>query len=58
LVALAKVCQKRQVKLILCGLNHQPLDIASRTGLLNLVGNNVGPNLASALESAFLAEKY
>jgi SulP family sulfate permease len=58
LVALAKICQKRQVKLILCGLNHQPLDIASRTGLLNLVGNNVGPNLASALESAFLAEKY
>jgi len=58
LVALAKVCQKRQVKLILCGLNHQPLDIAIRTGLLNLVGNNVGPNLASALESAFLAEKY
>jgi len=58
LVALAKVCQKRQVKLILCGLNHQPLDIASRTGLLKLVGNNVGPNLASALESAFLAEKY
>ena len=58
LVALAQVCQKKQVKLILCGLNHQPLDIAIRTGLLDLVGNNVGPNLASALESAFLSDKF
>jgi SulP family sulfate permease len=58
LVALAQVCQKKQVKLILCGLNHQPLDIASRTGLLDSVGNNVRPNLASALESAFLSDKF
>jgi SulP family sulfate permease len=57
LVALAQVCQKKQVRLIICGLNHQPMDIAKRTGLLNLVGNNVWPDWASALESAFLSEK-
>ena len=26
----------RQVRLALCGLNHQPLDIARRTGLIEL----------------------
>jgi len=57
LVALAHVCQKKHVKLMVCGLNHQPLDIAKRTGLLNLVGNNVWPDWACALESAFLSEK-
>jgi len=57
LVALAKVCQKKHVKLMLCGLNHQPLDIAKRTGLLDLVGNSVCADWTSALESAFLSEK-
>ena len=57
LVALAKVCQKKHVKLMLCGLNHQPLDIAKRTGLLDLVGNSVYADWTSALESAFLSEK-
>ena len=57
LVALAHVCQKKHVKLMVCGLNHQTLDIAKRTGLLNLVGNNVWPDWACALESAFLSEK-
>jgi len=57
LVALAQVCQKKHVRLMICGLNHQPLDIARRTGLLNLMGNNVWPDWACALESAFLSEK-
>ena len=57
LVALAQVCQKKHVRLILCGLNHQPMDIAKRTGLLNFVGNIVWPDWASALETAVLSEK-
>ena len=57
LVALAQFCQKKHVRLIICGLNHQPMDIAKRTGLLNLVGSKVWPDWSSALESAFLSEK-
>ena len=57
LLALAQVCQKKHVKLIICGLNHQPMDIAKRTGLLNLVDSKVWPDWSSALESAFLSEK-
>ena len=57
LVALAQVCQKKHVRLIICGLNHQPMDIAKRTGLLNLVHSKVWPDWSSALESAFLSEK-
>jgi len=34
LMNLARSCQKKQVLLILCGLAHQPLDIAKRCGLL------------------------
>jgi SulP family sulfate permease len=56
LVALAQVCQKRRVHLILCGLNHQPLDIAKRTGLQDLVGHNFKPDWASALETALSSE--
>ena len=57
LMALAQVCQKKHVRLMLCGLKHQPLDIAKRTGLLNLVGQHVWPDWNSALESVFLSEK-
>jgi SulP family sulfate permease len=57
LVALAQVCQKKHVRLIICGLNHQPMDIAKRTGLLNLVDSKVWLDWSSALESAFLSEK-
>jgi SulP family sulfate permease len=57
LVALAQVCQKKHVRLIICGLNHQPMDIAKRTGLLNLVDGKVWPDWSCALESAFLSEK-
>jgi SulP family sulfate permease len=37
LLALARTCLQRQVTLILCGLTHQPRDIAARSGLLDLV---------------------
>ena len=57
LLALAQICQKKHVKLMLCGLKHQPLDIAKRTGLLDLVGQHVWPDWNSALESVFLSEK-
>jgi SulP family sulfate permease len=57
LMALAQICQKKHVKLMLCGLKHQPLDIAKRTGLLDLVGQHDWPDWNSALESVFLSEK-
>ena len=57
LMALAQICQKKHMKLMLCGLKHQPLDIAKRTGLLDLVGQHVWPDWHSALESVFLSEK-
>ena len=57
LMALARFCQKKQVSLIICGLNHQPLDIARRTGFLALAGQNVLPDYDSGLEAALLSEK-
>jgi SulP family sulfate permease len=57
LVSLAHVCQKKHVRLIICGLNHQPLDIAKRTGLQDLVGNDFKLDLASGLETAISSDK-
>jgi len=57
LVALAQICQKNHVRLMVCGLNHQPLDIAARTGLLNLVDKHVWPDWPAAIEVALLSEK-
>ena len=37
LLTLARACQKKEVRLILCGLAHQPLDIVQRCGLFTLV---------------------
>jgi SulP family sulfate permease len=56
LVSLAHVCQKRQVRLVICGLNHQPLDIAQRTGLLGMVGTHSQPDWATGLETALSSE--
>ena len=56
LMALAQVCQKRQVRLLICGLNHQPMDIAKRTGLLDLVGKDCQPDWATGLETAMSSE--
>ena len=57
LLSLGRMCHKKQVRLILCGLNHQPLDIARRTGLLDLVGQNALPDYESGLDAALLSEK-
>jgi len=56
LVSLAQVCQKKHVQLMVSGLNHQPLDIASRTGLLTWVGQQNYPDWTSALQAALLSE--
>ena len=56
LMALAHVCQKRQVRLLICGLNHQPMDIAKRTGLLDLVGKDCLPDWGTGLETALSSE--
>jgi SulP family sulfate permease len=34
LLALVRTCKKKKVRLILSGLDHQPLDMAKRCGLL------------------------
>jgi len=50
---LTLACNKRGVRLILCGLSHQPLDIARRCGLLaQLPGADVCPDLVSGLAAA------
>ena len=56
LMSLAHVCQKRQVRLLICGLNHQPMDIAKRTGLLDLVGKDCLPDWGTGLETALSSE--
>jgi SulP family sulfate permease len=57
LMDLAHICHKKQVRLIVCGLNHQPLDIARRTGFLAMVGQNVLPDYESGLDAALLSVK-
>ncbi len=53
---LVKACRKRGVRLVVAGLMHQPLDIATRTGLLALFversADDVQPDVARALDTA------
>ena len=50
LTALARRCSGAGIRLLLCGLNHQPLDIARRCGLLGLLGADAQqPDMALAL---------
>jgi SulP family sulfate permease len=50
---LARSCQKNGVRLVVCGLSHQPLDIAQRSGFVAMVGTaNTYPDLAAGLASA------
>mgnify|MGYP002133802168 CR=1 FL=1 len=58
LMALAHVCQKRHVRLLICGLNHQPMDIAKRTGLLALIGKDCHSDWATGLETALSSENH
>ena len=53
LLALARSCKKRQVRLIVCGLAHQPLDMAQRCGLLHaLPDTDLVPDLSHGLALA------
>jgi SulP family sulfate permease len=46
-------CAKQGVHLVLCGLSHQPLDMAHRAGLLgSLPEENICPDLAAGLGRA------
>ena len=50
---LARACSKEGVRLIVCGLANQPLDIARRSGFVNLVGSaHIYPDLHAGLAAA------
>ena len=48
---LARVCTQHGVQLLICGLNHQPLDIAKRSGFIDLLGaHQIYPHLVACLK--------
>jgi SulP family sulfate permease len=49
---LIDTCRKKEVRLIVCGLLHQPLDIARRSGLLGHLEGQLEADLASGLQRA------
>jgi SulP family sulfate permease len=50
---LARACDKNRVRLVICGLMHQPLDIATRCGFLGVVGaKNIHPDVATAIQAS------
>ena len=52
LMNLIDTCRKKEVQLIICGLLHQPLDIARRSGLLEHLEGRLEPDLAAGLQRA------
>jgi SulP family sulfate permease len=52
LMNLIETCSKKQVQLIVCGLTHQPLDMARRSGLLAHIQEHLQPDLNSSLALA------
>ncbi len=52
LMNLIETCRKKSTHLIICGLSHQPLDIARRSGLLKHLQGHLQPDLASGLAQA------
>ena len=52
LMNLIETCRKKQVQLIVCGLNHQPLDMAQRSGLMAHLKAHLQPDLSSSLALA------
>ncbi len=52
LMNLVHTCRKKRVQLIVCGLMHQPLDIARRSGLLQQLEGWLEPDLAAGLNRA------
>ena len=52
-MALARTCRKKQVRLILCGVDHQPLEMMQRCGLLaQLPEHDLRPDLGQGLAAA------
>ena len=50
---LARACHKNRVRLVICGLMHQPQDIAKRSGFINAVGlENIHPDVATAIKAS------
>jgi len=49
---LIETCRKKQVLLIVCGLMHQPLDIARRSGLVAHLEGCLEPDLGTGLARA------
>ncbi len=52
LMNLIHTCRKKQVQLIVCGLMHQPLDIARRSGLLKHLEGQLESDLPAGLARA------
>jgi SulP family sulfate permease len=52
LMNLIDTCRKKQVQLIVCGLLHQPLDIARRSGLLEHLEGQLEADLPAGLQRA------
>ncbi len=52
LMNLIHTCQKKNVQLILCGLQHQPLDIATRSGMLQHLNGMLELDLPAGLSRA------
>ncbi|PUE57287.1 sodium-independent anion transporter [Limnohabitans sp. 2KL-17] len=52
LMNLIDTCRKKEVQLIICGLLHQPLDIAKRTGLLDHLEGRLEPDLPAGIQRA------
>ena len=52
LMNLIDTCRKKEVQLIICGLLHQPLDIARRTGLLDHLEGRLEPDLPAGIQRA------
>ena len=52
LMNLIETCRKKQVLLIVCGLMHQPLDIARRSGLLQHLEGHLEADLNAGLARA------
>ncbi len=52
LMNLIDTCRKKEVQLIVCGLLHQPLDIARRSGLLEHLEGRLAPDLPAGIQRA------
>ena len=49
---LIQTCRKKNTTLIVCGLTHQPLDMARRSGLMEHLKEHLQPDLSSSLALA------